>query len=395
MEAYEVFAEIETQPGHTRVRELIQDHFMFVRADRDGALNARCLETFSLALQHGGHPVPELVVEYEERLLEFRHRDVHPKLRMRSLLCLARFLPKLKVSGAAQRDAYLARAINYCTEVLQLVSRKQNPRDWGEAQICLGRTYLERSTEEDIQATMTCATLALSVLSRESHPNLFAEAKSMMGSALVLRYTIAEHPSGQDADRAMQLFKEAGAILCEVGDSGGVQTIEACLERMRIAQRVAAQPAEVTIFCLEFAVSSLVPEDNPSLWAFARYTLGKAYLELLEKCGRTFKPAQSALRSFIMAMSVLEPQTVSWAKAYQGLAHSMAWRSLEDDMRKASWVLQLTNDICPIDPVADPFLHRILKHAPANPQELSSFGEIFALQPLRPLRHGCARATSM
>lgn len=399
MEAKDVFNEIVTDPGYTRVRELIQDHFMFVRADRDGLLNATCLETFSLALQLGGHPVPELIVEYEERLLEFRHRDVHPKSRLKPLLCLARYLPKLRAPRPAERQEHLKRAVKYATEVLQTESRRGNPNAWGEAQVLIGRVYLHWGGKHDAQAAANCATLALSVLIPENNLRLVAEARQVMATALALLFAFVDNPSDNDVDAIIATYEATLAIYRQVEESEGAKEVELALQKIRTRRKTqrqaAAQPAVGTVFCLEVAVSLLVPEDNPSLWAWTRFTLGHSYLNYIEKRGRSFEPAQSALRSFMMAADVLKPDSVSWALAKQGLAHAMTYRMWDrDDLRKASWTLQTTNDICPIDPLEQPYLYGMLKYAPAKPDELGHFA-FHSNMHIRPLRDGHASAASM
>jgi hypothetical protein len=399
MEANEVFSEIITDPGFTRVRELIQDHFMFVRADRDGHLNATCLETFSLALREGGHHVPELLVEYEERLLEFRHRDVHPKLRYKSLLCLARYLPKLRMASPAERQEHLKRAVKCATEVLQTESRRRNPSAWGEAQVLIGRVYLHWGSQDDAQTATTCATRALSVLRPENSPSLVAEARQLLATAFALLFAFVDNPSDNDVDAIIATYETALARFRQAGQSEGVKEIELALEkihtRRKTQRQAAAQPAVGTVFCLEVAVSLLVPEDNPSLWAWTRFTLGHSYLNYLEKRGRSFEPAQSALRSFSMAADVLKPNSVSWALANQGIAHAMTYRMWDrDDLRKASWTLQTTNYTCPIDPLEQPYLYRMLKYAPATPDELAYYA-FHSKRPIRALRHGHALAASM
>jgi hypothetical protein len=312
------------------------NHYDNLRADRDGPWLYVCIKAFCTALVDGEFDVAELLVEYHERLLEFCPPEIHLPRRIESLLFLARRYPDMSSDlTGVNCDGFLKRAAACAEDVLQSVSRRREPAKWAEAQILLGNAQIRAAAEGDYAAgrgPMTCAALAMKVITAEAQPRLWAEATKLSAEAHAWLQNWSEDPDGKKADVALEEYKNAAAAFCKAGDKKMANKMEEMVSKMERwpARRQRDDARKLgAAFVMEVA-SYVVTRDGASSQLARAWTdviRAYSYVDLIsfrrDKMGVdrvSLAPmAQTALSVFSSARDKLEKTTAPWKLAREGV----------------------------------------------------------------------------
>lgn len=166
-------------------------------------------------------------IEAYEVALKFRTAEDHPEDRAETQTSLGRaWMALAELEEGEVREAHLEKAIINFKAALEVLNIDSNPLERAKAQTLLGRALVMESepqveegeirwsSREGLKKAIDAYEEALTVRTREAHPQEYAETKGLLGRALVILSAPARGP--EDAahlKRAIRAFGEGLAVM--------------------------------------------------------------------------------------------------------------------------------------------------------------------------------------